>query len=179
MHSCRIAALALGLCTLALSPAGAQEKEAPQVTPFVGIGTGDAAPVGVAVTLPFTSMLSVEGDVGYRTNASHINGLSTNASLLASLPRVGRTTPYLATGFGLSHYAVPLFSALNTPPIGAASRMGLNLGFGGGVKTQLTSRVDLRTDARWFMPVANGGMESHHRGHFRLGVGAGLALGKR
>jgi len=179
MHSHKVAGLALVVCTLAISPAWAQQREAPQVTPYVAVGTGDVATFGAAITFPFTSMLSVEGDVGYRNRASRINGLSTDASLLFSLPRVGRTTAYLATGFGLSHYAAPVFSAFNAPPIGAASRMGFNMNFGGGLRTQLTDRVDLRTDARWFMPVANGGMEPYQHGHFRLGVGAGLSLGKR
>jgi hypothetical protein len=124
-------------------------------------------------------MLSVEGDVGYRNDASHINGLSTNASLLFSLPRAGRMTPYLATGYGVSHYAAPVFSSLNAPPIGAVSRLGLSVNFGGGLRTRLTNRVDLRTDARWFMPVANGVRDPYQTGHFRLGVGVGLFLGPR
>jgi hypothetical protein len=179
MQSYKFAGLTLVVCTLAAPPAWAQEEQSPQVTPFVAVGTGDAAPVGVAVTFPFTSMLSVEGDVGYRNNASHIRGLSTNASLLFSLPSVGKATPYLATGFGVSNYAAPVFSSLNAPPIGAVSRLGLNANFGGGLRTRLTNRVDLRTDARWFMPVANGARDPYQTGHFRLGIGAGVSLGSR
>src|SRR5688572_10194117 len=83
-------------------PAWAQESKPVEVTPYVGVGSAAASPVGAAVTFPFTSSLGVETDVAYRRGEGRIHALSSSTSLLYSLPRVGQSTPYVAGGVGLS-----------------------------------------------------------------------------
>jgi hypothetical protein len=63
-------------------------------------GSAAASPIGTAVTFPVTSNLSVESDVAYRRGRGNIHALSTSASLLYFLPRVGRATPYVAGELG-------------------------------------------------------------------------------
>ncbi len=71
-------------------PAGAQDTTTVEVTPYVALGSAGASPVGTAVTFPVTSTLSVETDVAYRRGEGDIHALSSSASLLYSLPRVGQ-----------------------------------------------------------------------------------------
>lgn len=117
------ALVAFALGTL---PAGAQDARAVEVTPYVALGTAGASPVGVAVTFPATSTLSVETDVAYRRGEGRIHALSTNTSLLRFLPRVGASTPYVAAGVGLSQYGAPVLSS-NGPPIATQSRVAMTV----------------------------------------------------
>src|ERR687898_1776659 len=98
MRVYKSAVFALGAFTLAALPVGAQEAKTVEVTPYVALGSAGASPVGAAVTFPVTSTLSVETDVAYRRGEGRIHALSTNTSLLWSLPRVGQSTPYVAAG---------------------------------------------------------------------------------
>ena len=162
MRIYRPTVVALTAFALAALPAAAQEAahetKAAEVTPYVALGTAGASPVGVAVTFPATSTLSVETDTAYRRGEGDIHALSTSVSLLWSLPRVGQATPYLAAGMGVSQYGVPVLS-FDGPPIGTQSRLALTLNTGGGVKMKLSDKVDLRTDARWFKRVGKQGAE--------------------
>ena len=99
MRICNCAVSTLVL-VLAAAPAWAQEAKSVDVTPYVGIGSVAASPGGVAVTVPITSTLGIETDVAYRRGEGDIHALSTSASLLWSLPRIGQATPYLAEGVG-------------------------------------------------------------------------------
>jgi hypothetical protein len=75
------------------------------------LGSAAASPVGAVVTFPVTSTLSVETEVAYRRGEGGIHALSTSTSLLYFLPRVGRSTAYVAGGVGLSQYGAPVFSS--------------------------------------------------------------------
>jgi hypothetical protein len=79
-----------------------------EITPFVAIGSVRASTVGVGLSFPIASKLSVETEVGYREGEGHINALSSHASLLYELPSMGRTRPYLAAGAGLEQYGAVL-----------------------------------------------------------------------
>jgi opacity protein-like surface antigen len=173
MRAYKIAVFALVAFTFEAGPAGAQDARAVEVTPYVGIGSAGASPVGAAVTIPVTSTLSVETDVAYRRGEGRIHALSTNASLLWSLPRLGRSTPYLAAGVGLSQYGAPVFLS-SGPPIGTQSRVEMTMNAGGGLKTPLNEKLDLRTDARWFQSVGRRGSEQ-----FRVAQGIAFDVGKR
>src|SRR5215213_10166822 len=98
MRAYKAAVFALAAFMLQALPVGAQDAKTVEVTPYLGIGSAAASPVGVAVTFPVTSTLSVETDVAYRRGEGRINALSSNTSVLWSLPRVGESTPYLAAG---------------------------------------------------------------------------------
>ena len=102
-----------------------------------------------------------------------IHALSSNISLLYFLPRVGRSTPYVAGGVGLSEYGAPVFSS-NGRPIGTESRVALTVNAGGGVKMTMTEKLDLRTDARWFKSFGPQGSEQ-----FRVAQGISFDVGKR
>lgn len=189
MRDYRLAScLAIVAFLLSGSTAGAQDAQGLQVTPYAALGTGSASPVGALVTFPVTSQLSVEGDVGYRhTNektttgmpVQSLSGFSYNGSVLWSLPRVRSLTPYAAAGFGSTQFHTPATVTTDAGPLAVfASRMGLRANVGGGLKRRVTDRLELRTDVRWFMPVATTrGMEPYDRGHMRVGVGLGIALG--
>ena len=119
MRAYKSAVFALVAFTLGALPVGAQDAKTVEVTPYVALGSAAASPVGAAVTFPVTSTLSVETDVAYRRGEGHIHALSSSASLLYFLPRVGQSTPYVAAGVGLSQYGAPVFSS-NGRPIGTS-----------------------------------------------------------
>ena len=173
MRAYKTAVFALVAFTLAASPARAQDANPVEVTPYVALGSAGASPVGVAVTFPVTSTLSVETDVAYRRGEGGIHALSSNISLLYFLPRVGQTTPYVAAGVGLSQYGTPVFSS-DGPPIGTQSRVAMTVNTGGGLKMPMTETLDLRTDARWFKSFGRQGSEQ-----FRVAQGVSFDVGRR
>ena len=173
MRAYTSAVFALVAFTLAASPVGAQDARAVEVTPYVAVGSAAASPVGVAVTFPVTSTLSVETDVAYRRGEGNIHALSSNTSLLYSLPRLGHSTPYVAGGVGLAQYGAPVFSA-NGPPIGTEPRVAMTVNAGGGLKMPMTDNLDWRTDARWFKSFGPRGSEQ-----FRVAQGISFDVAKR
>ena len=164
---------ALFAFNLAALPVEAQDANTVEVTPYVALGSAGVSPVGAAVTFPVTSTLSVETDVAYRRGEGDIHALSTSTSLLWFLPRVGRSTPYLAGGMGLSQYGAPVFSSAG-PPIGAQSLLAVTVNAGGGVKMPMNDTLDLRTDARWFKSFGKQASEQ-----FRVAQGISFDVGKR
>ena len=173
MRAYKSAVFALVAFTLEALPVGAQDAKTVEVTPYVALGSAGVSPVGAAVTFPVTSTLSVETDVAYRRGEGRIHALSTNTSLLWSLPRVGRSTPYVAAGLGLSQYGAPVFSS-DGPPIGTESRVATTVNAGGGLKMPVNDKLDLRTDARWFKSFGKQGSEQ-----FRVAQGISFDAGKR
>jgi len=173
MRARNSAVVALVAFTLAAVPVGAQEAKTVEVTPYVGLGSAGAAPVGTAVTFPVTSTLSVETDVAYRRGEGHINALSSNASLLWFLPRVGQSRPYVAAGVGLAQYGAPVFSS-DGPPIGTQSRVTPTVNAGGGLQMPMNAKLALRTDARWFKSFGLQGSEQ-----FRVAQGISFGAGKQ
>src|SRR5262245_8974490 len=173
MRAYNSAVSALVAFTLEASPAWAQDAKPVEVTPYVAIGSAGASPIGVAVTFPVTSTLSVETDVAYRRGEGGIQALSSSASLLYFLPRIGQTTPYAAAGVGLSQYGAPVFSS-DGPPIGTQSSVAMTVNAGGGLKMPMNEKLDLRTDARWFKSFGRQGSEQ-----FRVAQGVSFDIGKR
>ena len=173
MRASNSAVFALVAFTLQALPVGAQDVQTVEVTPYVALGSAAASPVGAAVTFPVTSTLSVETDVAYRRGEGNIHALSSNTSLLWSLPHVGQATPYVAGGVGLSQYGAPVFSS-NGPPIGTQPRVALTVNAGGGLKMPMNEKLDLRTDARWFKSLGRHGSEQ-----FRVAQGISFDAGKR
>ena len=158
--------------TLGALPVEAQDAKPVEVTPYVALGSAAASPVGAVVTFPVTSTLSVETEVAYRRGEGGIHALSTSTSLLYFLPRVGRSTAYVAGGVGLSQYGAPVFSS-NGPPIGSERRVALMVNAGGGLKMPINKKLDLRTDARWFKSFGRQGSEQ-----FRVAQGVSFDVGK-
>ena len=173
MRPYKSAVFALVAFTLAAPPVWAQDPETVEVTPYVALGSAAASPVGAAVTFPVTSTLSVETDVAYRRGEGRIHALSSSASLLYSLPRVGQSTPYVAAGVGLSQYGAPVFSS-NGRPIATYPNVALTVNAGGGLKMPMNEKLDLRTDARWTKSFGRYGSEQ-----FRVAQGLSFDVGKR
>ena len=173
MRAYRSAVFALVVFTLEALPVGAQDAKTVEVTPYVALGSAAASPLGVTVTFPVASKLSLETEVAYRRGEGRINALSSNASLLYFLPRLGQSTPYVAAGVGLSQYGAPVFS-FNGPPIGTEPRVALAVNAGGGLKMPMNEKLDLRTDARWFKSFGRQGSEQ-----FRVAQGISFDVGKR
>ena len=173
MRAYSVTVFAVVVFTVAASPTRAQDANPVEVTPYVAFGSAGASPVGAIVTFPVTSTLSVETDVAYRRGEGGIHALSSNTSLLYSLPRVGQSTPYVAAGIGLSQYGAPVFSP-SGPPIGTESRVALTVNAGGGLKMPMNEKLDLRTDARWFKSFGRQGSEQ-----FRVAQGISFDVGKR
>ena len=173
MRAYKSAVFALVAFTLGALPARAQDARPVEVTPYVAVGSAGASPVGTAVTFPVTSTLSVETDVAYRRGEGRIHALSSSASLLYSLPRVGQSTPYVAGGVGLAQYGAPVFSS-DGPPIGTQPRLAITVNAGGGLKMPMNDKLALRTDARWFKSLGQQGSEQ-----FRVAQGISFGAGKR
>lgn len=170
VHTCAV----FGFVALmvAAAPVWAQEAKAIEVTPYVALGSAAAPPIGAMVTVPLTSNLSIETELGYRSGEGDINALSTSTSLLWLLPRVGQASPYLAAGVGLAQYGRPVLS-LNGPPIGTRRSLAMTVNAGGGLKMPVNENLDLRTDARWFKLLGQGSDE------FRVAQGISFDVGKR
>ena len=173
MRGYKSAVFALVAFTLGAVPVGAQDVKHVEVTPYVGLGTAGASPVGTAITFPITSTLSVETDVAYRRGEGGIHALSSSISLLYFLPRVGKAIPYVAGGVGLAQYGAPVFSS-NGRPIGAESSVAATVNAGGGLKMSMNDKLDLRTDARWFQSFGPQGSEQ-----FRVAQGISFNVGQR
>jgi hypothetical protein len=165
--------LTIVVFTFVASPAVGQDAKAVEVAPFVALGSTGASPIGVAIVFPVTSTLAIETEVGYRRGEGRIHALSSSASLLWDLPRVGRVTPYLAAGAGLSQYGAPVLSP-GGYPLATQSRTTVTVNAGGGLKTRIDDKADLRTDARWFKSFGRHGSE-----HFRVAQGVAFDVGKR
>jgi hypothetical protein len=173
MRAYRSAVFALVAFILGAWPAAAQDVRTVEVTPYVGFGSIAASPVGTAVTFPVTPTLSVETDLAYRRGEGGMHALSSNVSLLYFLPRLGKTTPYLAGGVGLAQYGAPILS-LNGRPIGTTPSLAMTVNAGGGLKAPINEKMDLRTDARWFKSFGRLGSEQ-----FRVAQGLSFDVGKR
>jgi hypothetical protein len=173
MRLYRSATVALVALTLRAVPVGAQDAKTAEVTPYLALGTAGASPVGVAVTFPVTSTLSVETEVAYRRGEGDINALSSSISLLYFLPRLGQSAPYVAGGVGLSEYGAPIFSS-SGPPIGTQPSLALTMNAGGGLKMPMNEKLDFRTDVRWFKSFGRQGSEQ-----FRVAQGISFDVGKR
>ena len=173
MRAYKLAVFALVAFALGALPVGAQDAKTVEVTPYVAFGSAGASPVGTLVTFPVTSTLSVETEVAYRRGEGRIHALSSSASLLYFLPRVGQARPYVAGGVGLAQYGAPVFS-FNGRPIGTESRVALTVNAGGGLKMPMNDKLDLRTDARWLKSFGRQGSEQ-----FRVAQGVSFDVGKR
>jgi hypothetical protein len=173
MRAYRCVVFAFVAVTVGASPVAAQDGRAVEVTPYVAVGSDGASPVGTAVTFPVTSTLSLETDVAYRRGEGRIHALSSSTSLLWSLPRVGRSTPYVAAGLGLARYGSPVFSS-NGPPIGTQPRVAMTVNAGGGLKMPMNDNLDFRTDARWFKSLGRQGSEQ-----FRVAQGISFDVARR
>jgi hypothetical protein len=144
-----------------------------EVTPFVSIDSRGSSPIGVAVSFPLNSSVNLEAEVGYRKGEGNLNALSSSANLLYALPRVGRATPYVATGAGLAQYGTPIISP-DGSLAGTQPRIAFELNAGGGLKVPVSENVGMRTDARWFKSFGRYGSE-----HWRLSHGVSFDTGKR
>jgi len=173
MRASGTAVFSIVAVVLGALPVGAQETRAVEVTPYVAIGTAGVSPFGAAVTFPLTTTLSLETDVTYRRGEGELHFLSTNASLLYGLPRVGKAAPYVAGGVGLAQYGTPVLSS-NVLPVGTERRLAPTVNAGGGVKVPMNDALDLRTDARWFKSFGRQGSEQ-----FRVAQGIAFDVGKR
>ena len=172
MRVYKAAVFALVAFALEALPVRAQDARTVEVTPYVALGSAAASPVGAAITFPVTSTLSVETDVAYRRGEGRIHALSSSTSLLYFLPRVGQSTPYVAGGVGLAQFGAPVFSS-NGPPIGTQAGVAMTVNAGGGLKTPMNDKLDLRTDARWFKSFGRQGSEQ-----FRVAQGISFDVGK-
>ena len=180
-----IAALTTSVFAWALSPSPAYAQDATaaaahaaaspavEVTPFVSIDSRGSPPIGAGVSFPLNASFRIETEVGYRQGEGSMNALSSSANLLYALPRVGRATPYLATGAGLAQYGVPIASG-DGLVIGTQPRVAFEINAGGGLKVPVDETWGLRTDARWFKSFGR-----HASEHWRVSQGVSFDVGKR
>jgi hypothetical protein len=169
-------------CTAVAAPARAQEaaaappakRAAPavQVTPFISIDSRGSSPVGAAISFPAGSNFRIETELGYRRGEGDLRALSSSGNVLYALPRLGRTTPYLATGAGLASYGIPVTSARGSV-IGTEPRIAFEVNAGGGVKVAAANTWEMRTDARWFKSFGRTGSE-----HWRVSQGLSFDVRK-
>ena len=171
---------------LAVSASPAQAQDAPvapapdqptppaiEVTPYVSLDSRGSTPIGAAISFPVSSNVSIETEVGYRRAEGHLNALSSSVNLLYFLPRIGRTTPYLATGIGLAQYTAPFLSP-DGSLVGTQIGVALEVNAGGGLKTKVDEKWDMRTDARWYRSIGR-----HPSEHWRVSHGVSFDVGRR
>ena len=160
--------------TIGAKPALAQSADPVtqpvEITPFVSTGSVLSSRVGAAIAFAFTPTLSLETEVGYRRG--EIGAVSSTVSLLYSLPKLGRVTPYLAGGVGLEQYGAPVEQ--RGLGIVAQPRIAFTINAGGGLKVPIDDTWGFRTDARWFNGVGRDVGE-----HWRLYNGVTLGKGAR
>ena len=186
MKTCRFTTLMIAAVafTMPASPANAQDGEgasarqtassrAVEITPFVAMDSRGGVPVGTAVSFPLGSSFSVEAEVDYRRGEGDLSALSSSANLLYDLPRVGRITPYLATGVGLAQYGAPIVGRQGSI-VGTQPRISLEVNAGGGLEVPVKDNWGMRTDARWFKRFGRDGAE-----HFRVSQGVSFDVRKK
>ena len=164
---------ALFACVVMPSAALAQDAKAVEVTPFVALGSQGSAPVGAAISFPITANTSIEAEVGYRRGEGNINALSSSANLIYALPRIGRTTPYLAAGAGLAEFGAPIVGP-NGGIVATQPLVGFVVNAGGGIKVPVDDSWGMRTDARWFKSFGR-----HASEEWRVAQGISFDVGKR
>jgi opacity protein-like surface antigen len=81
--------------------------------------------------------------------------------------------PYVAAGIGVAQYGAPVFSSSGRP-MATQARLAMTLNAGAGLKTPVSQKVDLRTDARWSRSFGRQGAEQ-----FRVAQGISFDVGKR
>lgn len=145
----------MAMVTIAAAPAQAQSE----VTPFVSLGSVNGSQVGAAIRFAWTSNLGLEVEAGSRF--SGLDGLSTSASLIWDVGRVGRVVPYLAGGLGLEQFG----TAVAQPGglLATQSNIGVTVNAGGGVRVPISARWGYRSDVRWVNNLTLWGGE-----HFRV-----------
>lgn len=175
MRSYPFAVGALVAVLLGTTSAAAQSAPPVAITPFVSLNTLGTSPVGAAFTFPVTPAFSIETDIAVRPGNRRGQALSSNASLLRYLPRLGRSLPYAAVGAGVEQYGTPVFLQSGSP-IGTRSQIGLMVSAGGGFRTPMNDKMDLWTDMRWYRSVNRPERSSED---VRFGFGVSLKLGQR
>ncbi len=166
-----VATAILALGALPASAQSANDEPAPvEVTPYASMGSYPSSRAGTAVSFRLTPAFSVETEAGYRPGEA--GGLSTSASLVYDLPRVGRFAPYLAAGAGLEEYATALRRSDGS--FAAQRRTALAINAGAGLKVPVNQRWGVRADARW-----SNGLGRDAGEHWRLYNGVTLKTGRR
>ena len=183
MNACRLVRMTLAVSIFAALPALAQSQAIPaaadssaraiEVTPFVSLGSPGSTPVGAAISFPLSDHLSLEAEVGYRRGEGRLHALSSNASVLWTLPRVGATVPYLAAGVGLAEYGAPIIGREGMP-IATQPLVAFTVNAGGGLKVPVDDSWGMRTDARWFKSYGR-----HASEHWRVAHGISFDVAKR
>jgi opacity protein-like surface antigen len=158
--------------TAAVPPPTAEQAPI-QVTPFVSIDSRGSSPLGAAFSFPLSSSFRIESEVGYRRGEGDVNALSSSANLLYDLPRIGRVTPYLATGAGLAQFGAPIVSH-DGSVIATQPRVAFEVNAGGGLRVPVDETWGMRTDARWFKSFGRHGSE-----HWRVAQGVSFDVGRR
>ena len=102
-----------------------------------------------------------------------MHALSSNASVLWTLPRIGATVPYLAAGVGLAEYGAPILGR-DGMPIGTEPLVAFTVNAGGGLKIPVDNAWGMRTDARWFKSHGR-----HASEHWRVAHGISFDVAKR
>ena len=143
------------------------------ITPFVSIDSRASTPIGVGISFPLNPNFSIEAEFGYRRAEGDINALNSSANLLYMLPRIGRVTPYLATGAGLAQYGAPIIGP-GSSLIGTQRRTAFEVNAGGGLKIPVKEHWGIRTDARWFKPFDRNASE-----HWRVSNGVSFDVKRR
>lgn len=149
------------LIAAVVAPAHAQQSPAParpiEVTPFVALGSPGASPIGVGISFPVTSALSIEAEVGYRRGEGHIHALR---------------HPYLAAGAGLAEFGAPIIGP-DGRPIATQPMVAVVVNAGGGLKVPVDDSWGMRTDARWYKSFGRHGGEQ-----WRVSQGVSFGVGR-
>jgi hypothetical protein len=132
------------------SSAQAKSHAAPEITPYVFLGSLASSGVGAAVRWPLPGRFSVELEANYRRSA--VSPANFNLSFLFDLPEVARVTPYVAGGVGLDQYAFADLSPAGNVIKQVGTAFSVNAG--GGVRIRGDENWGIRADARWFNGLA-------------------------
>jgi opacity protein-like surface antigen len=178
-----VCVLALFMVPAMAAPASAQWF----ATPYLGANIGNeddglektSANFGVSAGFLGERALGLEVDLGRAQDLfldTPVTSLMVNG--IVGVPS-GRTRPYVAGGLGLMHASAFEVSGVELLP--SQSDLGINVG--GGVMTELSDRVGLRGDLRYFRALvdetsAAGGILEDYQ-YWRATVGVTLKLGSK
>jgi len=128
------------------APPAASTSRAFLLTPFFAIGDDLAPGGGAAFSIPWTPSLRLEAEASLGADAAR-----TSVSLLYSIPRLGRFTPYVAGGGGVQRDE---FEMLTSVGFFTRKKMELAANIGAGVTIAGNERWSYRADFRWYNPKA-------------------------
>jgi OOP family OmpA-OmpF porin len=157
-----LGAFIVATALVSLTPSRALAQNTPgtfDITPFLGVNfagdlNGTSAGLGVAGGYNWSENISFEGELSWLPDAqggdSNVDEpvVTVSGNGVYHFATGTNLTPYATLGIGIAHTSV----TIKTLSTGATSDTGFAVNFGGGLKAELSHRLTVRGDLRYFHP---------------------------